>query len=97
MFFLTFIKDFLFLFLVLYFYKCYNKSNWNDRRTSEIKNVIFYKHSFLTVICIYLCYRESCKLFYKTDPLKIVRGEGQYLYDEKGHQYLDCINNVAHG
>lgn len=39
---------------------------------------------------------ESCKLFFKTDPLKIVRGEGQYLYDEKGHQYLDCINNVAH-
>ena len=24
----------------------------------------------------------SCKLFYKSDPLKIVRGQGQYLYDE---------------
>ncbi|CAB3385760.1 Hypothetical predicted protein [Cloeon dipterum] len=38
----------------------------------------------------------SCTLFYKTDPLKIVRAEGQYMYDEKGNRFLDCINNVAH-
>lgn len=38
----------------------------------------------------------SCKLFFKQDPVKIVRGEGQYMYDEKGQEYLDCINNVAH-
>jgi len=38
----------------------------------------------------------SCKLFYKKDPLKIVRGEGVYLYNENGEKYLDCINNVAH-
>lgn len=30
------------------------------------------------------------------NPLKIVRGEGQYLYDEAGHAYLDCVNNVCH-
>ena len=30
------------------------------------------------------------------DPLKMVRGEGQFLYDESGTAYLDCINNVAH-
>jgi len=29
-------------------------------------------------------------------PLKIVRGEGQYLYDENGQPYLDTVNNVAH-
>jgi 4-aminobutyrate aminotransferase-like enzyme/Ser/Thr protein kinase RdoA (MazF antagonist) len=29
-------------------------------------------------------------------PLKIVRGAGQYLYDEEGRQYLDCVNNVCH-
>jgi 4-aminobutyrate aminotransferase-like enzyme/Ser/Thr protein kinase RdoA (MazF antagonist) len=29
-------------------------------------------------------------------PLKIVRGLGQYLYDEDGRAYLDCVNNVAH-
>lgn len=42
-------------------------------------------------------YRKSCKLFYSSDPLKIVRGEGQYMYDELDTRYLDCINNVAHG
>ncbi|OXU21802.1 hypothetical protein TSAR_003556, partial [Trichomalopsis sarcophagae] len=40
--------------------------------------------------------RESCTLFYKSSPLKIVRGKGQYMYDEKNEEYLDCINNVAH-
>lgn len=30
------------------------------------------------------------------EPLHIVRGAGQYLYDETGRQYLDCVNNVAH-
>jgi 4-aminobutyrate aminotransferase-like enzyme/Ser/Thr protein kinase RdoA (MazF antagonist)/murein DD-endopeptidase MepM/ murein hydrolase activator NlpD len=29
-------------------------------------------------------------------PLKIVRGWMQHLYDEEGHPYLDCVNNVAH-
>ncbi|XP_058442923.1 alanine--glyoxylate aminotransferase 2-like [Malaya genurostris] len=39
---------------------------------------------------------KSCQLFYRTDPLKIVRGQGQYMFDEEGVCYLDCINNVAH-
>lgn len=30
------------------------------------------------------------------DPIKIVRGSMQYLYDEDGRQYLDAYNNVAH-
>ncbi len=30
------------------------------------------------------------------DPLHIVRGRGQYLYDEAGRAYLDCVNNVCH-
>ncbi|XP_059489588.1 5-phosphohydroxy-L-lysine phospho-lyase [Neocloeon triangulifer] len=38
----------------------------------------------------------SCTLFFKSDPLKIMRAEGQYMYDERGQKYLDCINNVAH-
>ena len=28
------------------------------------------------------------------EPLHIVRGKGQYLYDGDGNQYLDCINNI---
>ena len=38
---------------------------------------------------------KSVKLAY-TNPVKIVRGEMQYLYDENGRQYLDAYNNVAH-
>ncbi len=30
------------------------------------------------------------------EPLKITRGAGQYLYDENGAAYLDCVNNVCH-
>ncbi len=30
------------------------------------------------------------------NPLHIVRGMGQFLYDEKGNAYLDCVNNVCH-
>lgn len=38
----------------------------------------------------------SCTLFFKSDPLKINEASGQYMYDEQGHAYLDCINNVCH-
>jgi 4-aminobutyrate aminotransferase-like enzyme len=34
------------------------------------------------------------RLFYQ-EPLQLVRGEGVWLYDGDGHQYLDCYNNVA--
>lgn len=44
-----------------------------------------------------MVFRQSCQLFFKKDPLKIVRAEAQYMYDERGVAYLDCINNVAHG
>ena len=30
------------------------------------------------------------------DPLKIVKGRGAYLYDEKGNKWLDMVNNVCH-
>ncbi len=29
-------------------------------------------------------------------PIKIVRGSGQFLYDDQGQPYLDCVNNVPH-
>ncbi len=34
------------------------------------------------------------RLFYQS-PLQLVRGQGVWLYDKDGHQYLDCYNNVA--
>lgn len=37
----------------------------------------------------------SLSLSYHTH-LKIVRGEGCYLYDHTGRAYLDCVNNISH-
>ncbi|KAA3621395.1 MAG: aminotransferase class III-fold pyridoxal phosphate-dependent enzyme, partial [Proteobacteria bacterium] len=31
-----------------------------------------------------------------SEPVKIVRGRGQYLFDEHGKRYLDMVNNVCH-
>ncbi|KAL2077104.1 hypothetical protein ACEWY4_026608 [Coilia grayii] len=39
---------------------------------------------------------QSCRLFFSDDPVKILRARGQYLYDENGTEYLDCISNVQH-
>lgn len=33
--------------------------------------------------------------FYR-EPVHVARGEGAYLWDTDGRQYLDCYNNVAH-
>ncbi len=30
------------------------------------------------------------------NPLKIVKGALQYLYDDQGNTYVDCVNNVSH-
>ncbi|MBK8986144.1 MAG: aminotransferase class III-fold pyridoxal phosphate-dependent enzyme [Chloroflexi bacterium] len=38
---------------------------------------------------------KSLSLSYR-QPLKIVRGWRQYLYDENGRAYLDVVNNVCH-
>lgn len=36
---------------------------------------------------------NAYKLFY-TEPLKLVRGDGVYMYDDQGTRYLDAYNNV---
>ena len=38
----------------------------------------------------------NIQLFFEQDPLKIVRGAGQYLFDENDVKYLDCNSNVNH-
>uniref|UniRef100_A0ABM5FLC6 5-phosphohydroxy-L-lysine phospho-lyase isoform X1 n=1 Tax=Pogona vitticeps TaxID=103695 RepID=A0ABM5FLC6_9SAUR len=39
---------------------------------------------------------SSCRLFFPESPMKIIQAKNQYIYDENGNAYLDCINNVAH-
>ncbi len=31
-----------------------------------------------------------------SEPLKMVRGQGQYLFDQRGRPFLDLVNNVCH-
>ncbi len=38
----------------------------------------------------------NLSIAYSKAPLKIVRGEDVWLYDDTGRAYLDCFNNVAH-
>jgi 4-aminobutyrate aminotransferase-like enzyme len=38
---------------------------------------------------------SAYRLFYK-EPVHIVRGEGVWLFDADGKQYLDMYNNVPH-
>ncbi|ASP48848.1 aminotransferase class III-fold pyridoxal phosphate-dependent enzyme [Cognaticolwellia beringensis] len=38
---------------------------------------------------------KTLSLSYET-PLKMVRGQGAYLFDEQGTPYLDMVNNVCH-
>lgn len=40
-------------------------------------------------------FSSALSLAYR-QPLHIVRGWRQYLFDENGRAYLDCVNNVAH-
>lgn len=39
---------------------------------------------------------RNLSISYKSNPLKIVRGEDVWLIDDHGRAYLDCYNNVAH-
>ena len=38
----------------------------------------------------------NLSISYGAAPLNIVRGAGQYLFDEQGHRFIDAYNNVAH-
>ena len=39
---------------------------------------------------------SNLSVSYGAHPLNIVRGRGQYLYNEQGHRFTDVYNNVAH-
>tara|TARA_Y100000590_G_scaffold465834_1_gene639303 strand:+ start:3313 stop:4608 length:1296 start_codon:yes stop_codon:yes gene_type:complete len=49
-------------------------------------NILGLRRSFLA---------PSLSISYK-DPLHIVQGRGQYLYDGQGREYLDGVNNIQH-
>ncbi|VDI19671.1 ethanolamine-phosphate phospho-lyase, partial [Mytilus galloprovincialis] len=40
--------------------------------------------------------KRACKLHFESAPLKIVQASRQYMYDDTGNEYLDCIGNISH-
>ena len=72
-------------------------SNWMLLSIFHCKQYSFIAHVWNTVFIQRNSFRPSQKLFFSEDPLKIVKAQGQYMFDEAGVRYLDCINNVCHG
>ena len=53
---------------------------------SELKKIIKKRGKYIS---------PSFSLAYD-NPIHIVKGRGQYLYDYKGNKYLDAVNNISH-
>ena len=62
----------------------------------QTPNSISNKEYLVIKVCL-LTFRPNCPIFFSKMPLKIVRSDMEYLFDENGASFLDCINNVAHG
>jgi len=58
----------------------------NDEPAMSIKQILAVRRQHLG---------KNLSISYR-QPLKIVRGYRQYLYDEDGQPYLDAVNNVPH-
>lgn len=39
---------------------------------------------------------KACRLHFESSPMKVVKSSRQYLCDDSGNEYLDCISNIAH-
>ncbi|UCH66211.1 MAG: aminotransferase class III-fold pyridoxal phosphate-dependent enzyme, partial [Ignavibacterium sp.] len=58
----------------------------NDNQVNSLNKIRKERETFLC---------KSLSVSYK-NPLKIDRGAMQYLFDDNGRTYLDCVNNVCH-
>ena len=66
--------------------KIFKSKNLKSSNKFSKKEIIKFREKYLA---------KNLSLSYK-DPIKIVRGIGQYLIDENGRKYLDTVNNIAH-
>ncbi len=67
---------------------CILKQACQPERSGAPNNddIISFRHQHLS---------QNLSLTYQK-PIKMIRGQGAYLYDEKGQAYLDMVNNVCH-
>jgi len=55
------------------------------------------KQSFQETLDMRISYMgRPCKLHYAEAPLKITKASRQYMYDDSGNEYLDCVSNISH-
>ena len=56
------------------------------KKNETVENLILKRNLLLS---------KSFSLSYKK-PLHILEAKNQYFYDDKGREYLDCVNNISH-
>jgi len=64
----------------------FQKAGLNPEPKEELSETISYRKEHLG---------KSLSLSYE-EPLKMVRGDGTFLFDHLGRKFLDTVNNVAH-
>lgn len=57
------------------------------KATQKAMKLVDFRRNFLN---------PTMSISYSPAPFVIARSEGQYLFDENGNKFLDCINNVSH-
>ena len=66
--------------------KIFKSKNLKSSNKFSKEEIIKFREKYLA---------KNLSLSYK-EPIRIVRGIGQYLIDENGRKYLDTVNNIAH-
>ena len=56
------------------------------KKNTNIKNLLQQKKIYIS---------NNFSISYNK-PIQFLEAKGQYFYDDKGRQYLDCINNISH-
>ena len=69
--------------------------NWDEIRITQPKTSIP-KRTSDQILSLRKKHLSSALSISYNQPLNIVRGAGQYLFDREGRKYLDCVNNVCH-
>ena len=64
----------------------FKSESFQQTKKTSNKEIMDYRKQHLS---------KNLSLQYKV-PVKMVRGDGQYLLDQNGKKYLDTVNNVAH-
>ena len=56
------------------------------KKNESVKNLLLKRNSLIS---------KSLSISYQK-PLHILESKNQYFYDDKGREYLDCVNNISH-